>query len=371
MDFSDEFKKGRSHMAFVQRITAEGDMDPFYETVGVVTLEDVIEEIIQSEIEDEMDATVYNGRRLRRRDMALAKQEAPVYSGSGPQYQSLITPQLQLATFQFLSTTLEPFKEELIAPTILRRLLRHPESARFLRVKPDEIDPPCLYTASRHADYFVLILEGRIEVKVGTEHLLFQSGPFTYFGISVLNVSNEIAAAASLAQSPVMSPQSTPIPHHHPTLTYPDNFVPDFTVYPVTDLLYLYITRAQYVAAYRASLVERRKQDGGFVKEDALDRNLQQAKRQSIATIAEGSTLAVPSLQQSLVTNSNVSLDKIHVKPEDVSRAAAGTIGGYSLVNGDDMEMKERSSSSNGRLSSSDDGRLSSPVGYANGPTTT
>lgn len=46
---------GRSHMAVVQKVNSEGAGDPFYETVGVVTLEDVIEEIIQSEIIDETD----------------------------------------------------------------------------------------------------------------------------------------------------------------------------------------------------------------------------------------------------------------------------------------------------------------------------
>jgi metal transporter CNNM len=44
----NEFKEGhKGHMAFVQRVNCEGEGDPFYETVGLVTLEDVIEELIQ------------------------------------------------------------------------------------------------------------------------------------------------------------------------------------------------------------------------------------------------------------------------------------------------------------------------------------
>lgn len=43
-----DFKEGqKGHMAFVQRVINSGTGDPFYETVGLVTLEDVIEELIQ------------------------------------------------------------------------------------------------------------------------------------------------------------------------------------------------------------------------------------------------------------------------------------------------------------------------------------
>lgn len=51
----EEFKKGHSHLAVVQRVNNEGTGDPFYEAIGIVTLEDVLEEIIQSEIVDETD----------------------------------------------------------------------------------------------------------------------------------------------------------------------------------------------------------------------------------------------------------------------------------------------------------------------------
>lgn len=35
-------------------------------------------------------------------------------------------------------------------------------------------------------DFFMLIIEGRIEANVGKEELIFESGSFTYFGLQVL-----------------------------------------------------------------------------------------------------------------------------------------------------------------------------------------
>lgn len=49
------FSPGKSHLAIVQKVNNEGEGDPFYEVLGLVTLEDVIEEIIKSEILDESD----------------------------------------------------------------------------------------------------------------------------------------------------------------------------------------------------------------------------------------------------------------------------------------------------------------------------
>lgn len=51
----EEFKQGTSHLAVVLKINDSGDGDPFYESTGIVTLEDIIEEIIQAEIVDETD----------------------------------------------------------------------------------------------------------------------------------------------------------------------------------------------------------------------------------------------------------------------------------------------------------------------------
>lgn len=48
-----EFKKSKTHLGVVTRVMKEDDKDPYIEIVGIVTFEDLIEEILQEEIEDE------------------------------------------------------------------------------------------------------------------------------------------------------------------------------------------------------------------------------------------------------------------------------------------------------------------------------
>ena len=183
-----------------------------------------------------------------------------------------------------------------------------------------------------------MILEGRIEVKVGNENLLFQSGPFTYFGISVLHVSEGNTA---LLQSPASADKAV--------LSHPEIFIPDFTVYPATDLLYLQISRAQYIAAYRASTVERGKLQDSFRGED-VDKHLLQNKRQSIATNPDSTPLParVSDLKRSLLANSNVSLNEINMTANDVTNIT-------------DKQKRRQSMSSDSDV-------MDGPVPYSNGP---
>lgn len=99
----NQFKEGnKGHMAFVHRVNNEGEGDPFYETIGLLTLEDVIEELIQSEIIDETDVFVDNRTKIRRQ--RNKKQDFSVFAERKEHQAIRISPQLILATFQYLST---------------------------------------------------------------------------------------------------------------------------------------------------------------------------------------------------------------------------------------------------------------------------
>lgn len=97
-----DFKEGRKgHMAFVHHVNTAGDGDPFYETIGLVTLEDVIEEMIQAEIVDETD--VYTDNRNKKKRSSRDREKVYKVFKGGHQREP-ISQQLALATYQYLNT---------------------------------------------------------------------------------------------------------------------------------------------------------------------------------------------------------------------------------------------------------------------------
>lgn len=86
-----------------------------------------------------------------------------------------------------LFSGVEPFHPNVISETILGRLLKQDIVVHIKKNKEWRTDPANLiYEQGKAVDFFVIIIEGRVEVKVGKENLIFEGGPFTYFGTQAL-----------------------------------------------------------------------------------------------------------------------------------------------------------------------------------------
>ncbi|XP_055979727.1 metal transporter CNNM3 isoform X1 [Sorex fumeus] len=250
----EEFKRGKSHLAIVQKVNNEGEGDPFYEVLGLVTLEDVIEEVIKSEILDESED--YRDMPVRRKPAALSapprrKEEFSLFKVSEDDCKVKISPQLLLATQRFLSREVDVFSPLRISEKVLLHLLKHPSVNQEVRFDAHDRRAAhhYLYQRSRPVDYFILILQGRVEVEIGKEGLKFENGAFTYYGVSALT------APSSVHQSPTASLQSIrqDLPPEPADATRPPAYCPDYTVRALSDLQLVKVTRLQYLNALLAT----------------------------------------------------------------------------------------------------------------------
>ncbi|XP_055518347.1 metal transporter CNNM4-like isoform X2 [Leucoraja erinacea] len=261
----EEFKQGKSHLAIVQKVNSEGDGDPFYEVLGLVTLEDVIEEIIKSEILDESD--LYTDNRSRMKTVHYnKKRDFSAFKPTVNEVQVKVSPQLLLAAHRFLSTEIIQFNAANISEKILLRLLKHPDVINEIKYEEDNKHCPdhYLYTRGKAVDYFILILQGKVETEAGKEDMRFETGPFSYFGTMALgstladNLSSsrnsEMNRSLSLHQADrsesaaSIVPSSTVISTHH--------YIPDFSVRAVMDVQFVKITWQQYQNGLLASKLD-------------------------------------------------------------------------------------------------------------------
>lgn len=250
------FKEGKSHLAFVRECFGGDDdkSDPFWEMVGVVTLEDVIEEILQAEIMDETDTLSDNRKKMRRKNL-MGKDYSDFAKIGGGKEAGVISPQMALAAYQFLSCAIPAFQESRLSADTLKKLMA--QKIYFLdRIHHDDDGIPDrvvkLYEEGKTCDYFILIIEGRVKVTVGKERLVFMSGPFSYFGAEALSLDcNE--------------------------------FIPDYSVQLEETTTYIKITRSVYMFAYQAHKMQKANSEqtktAEETKEGSIDSGIKSEER--------------------------------------------------------------------------------------------
>ncbi|KAK6750094.1 hypothetical protein RB195_002218 [Necator americanus] len=252
----EAFKKGEGHLAMVKKLCEGDDHDPSYELVGVVTLEDIVEEILQAEINDEFDVVSDNVNKIKRKNLQQ-RDMSKMFDKEAPQIQ--ISLQMQMVAIQWLVANEEAFSPTYIDTNVLERLIR--TSARrvdisaLMAMSHDAVNVPRLaklYTKDEMSDRFVLILEGRVQVTIGQSGMMFEAGPWHCFGSEILKKLLQGAATLSRSTSIV---DTTDLSCRRPDLM----FKPDYSVVVKEDCTYLDVNVAAYVNAYKSSLMQREK----------------------------------------------------------------------------------------------------------------
>ncbi|CAL8097788.1 unnamed protein product [Calicophoron daubneyi] len=240
-----EFRQGRAHMAFVERLVTEGEGDPYREMIGLLTLEDVIEEIIQAEIVDETDILTDNvhhqPRHLRKRDFRM-------FSMGEKNHHSRLSPQLKIAALRHMASNIDEFSDRYVSYSVLQSFLNANIVGECI-YNPKDDDANILYRPNQWANYAILLLQGRCTVEIGNEGLLFEAGPFVLFGETVLKRVNTIFPDLTENMDP--SVQSA-------RLAAEARFVPDYLVKACTNIQYLRITAEHYLLARRLTVLHQR-----------------------------------------------------------------------------------------------------------------
>ncbi|XP_005995249.1 metal transporter CNNM4 isoform X2 [Latimeria chalumnae] len=263
----EEFKKGKSHLAIVQKVNNEGEGDPFYEVLGLVTLEDVIEEIIKSEIVDESDMYTDNRSKKKVSHHGKSKRDFSVFKQREDEIAVKISPQLLLAAHRFLATEMSLFNPTHISEKILLRLLKQPNVIQEIKFEEDNKSSPehFLYTRGKPVDYFILILQGKVEVEAGKEHMRFETGAFSYYGVMALSTQTAADLRSPSPVSGLNRSASLSYGEHSDSVSSAvsgsnmgpgQQYIPDFCVRALTDLQFVKITRLQYQNGLMASRLD-------------------------------------------------------------------------------------------------------------------
>uniref|UniRef100_A0A914ZG48 CNNM transmembrane domain-containing protein n=1 Tax=Parascaris univalens TaxID=6257 RepID=A0A914ZG48_PARUN len=251
----EDFKKGDAHLAMVRQLAPDSGGDPLYELVGIVTLEDIVEEILQAEIVDEFDVVTDNVSRIKRinyqaRDISKFFEKETI--------ETQVSMQIQMVAEQWLVANEPAFGENLIARGVLERLIRtcarHVDVSSLMALAGDPVVVPRiakLFTKGELSDRFILILEGRATVTIGQGEMKFEAGPWHAFGTEILK--KLIANAKNLARSTSVADAGELNAMRRPDLA----FIPDYSVIVADECTFLEITTTTYINAHRATLMQR------------------------------------------------------------------------------------------------------------------
>lgn len=188
------FQTGKSHIAIVQEVQQRLQGDPYYEVKGLVTMEDVIEELIHSEIFDEFDNVMTgpsNASHLNQSTHAGPKRTIGLSSRCARRFH-LNANQLKACAL-FLNESMPEFNTQMDSnPRMISALSKHslsykvraPRDSRGLH--HDDRGNVWLYKAGVPSHFFTLVISGRVEVFAGKEEIPLELHSWSLLGAEAL-----------------------------------------------------------------------------------------------------------------------------------------------------------------------------------------
>ncbi|CAF3899413.1 unnamed protein product [Rotaria sordida] len=250
-----EFLESRWHIALVQEVRHEEDnVDPVYTTVGVITLEDVIEEMLQREIIEEADFFTDNRRKIQRKRAKTMDYTALVKRPvKGPS----VCPQLKVAVFQYLSTNVQQFTSGFISQEILKVLLNYNIYAMIKSQANQKTNSIYLYKKGFRYELFTLIMQGNAILESGVEHIMSTVGPFCCFAASALFTENKTVKDVHQFLDNLFTINSKTNNKTNLLDEISSIFIPDYNLIVNSELHVLQIHHLVWLASVRATQRQR------------------------------------------------------------------------------------------------------------------
>lgn len=172
------FQTGHTHIALVKEAQQPKNGDPYYEVKGLLTMEDVIEELIHSEIFDEYDVDASQNMLSPEFPMPTGRSRQVGISAKSSRRINLSENELTACAL-FLPQTFPVLKDAVELANALQKhafvyRIRAPKDARGLAL--EDRQNVWLYRDGTPAHAFTLVLSGQVEAFVGSEMVAVELG---------------------------------------------------------------------------------------------------------------------------------------------------------------------------------------------------